>query len=34
VRASLAGDHRATDGHAGSRFLATIDRLLHTPEDL
>jgi pyruvate dehydrogenase E2 component (dihydrolipoamide acetyltransferase) len=34
VRASLAGDHRATDGHTGSRFLAAIDRLLHTPEDL
>jgi pyruvate dehydrogenase E2 component (dihydrolipoamide acetyltransferase) len=33
VRATLAGDHRATDGHAGSRFLATIDHLLHTPED-
>jgi pyruvate dehydrogenase E2 component (dihydrolipoamide acetyltransferase) len=34
LRASLAGDHRATDGHAGSRFLAMIDRLLHSPEDL
>lgn len=34
VRATLAGDHRATDGHAGSRLLAAIDHLLHTPEDL
>jgi pyruvate dehydrogenase E2 component (dihydrolipoamide acetyltransferase) len=34
VRATLAADHRATDGHDGSRFLATIDRLLHTPEEL
>jgi pyruvate dehydrogenase E2 component (dihydrolipoamide acetyltransferase) len=34
VRATLAGDHRASDGHTGSRLLATIDRLLHTPEDL
>jgi pyruvate dehydrogenase E2 component (dihydrolipoamide acetyltransferase) len=34
VRLSLAADHRATDGHDGSRFLAAIDHLLHTPEDL
>ncbi len=34
VRASLAADHRVTEGHQGSRFLATIDDLLHTPEDL
>lgn len=34
VRATLAADHRATDGHVGSRFLAAIDRLLQTPEDL
>lgn len=34
VRASLAADHRATDGHDGSRFLVALDRLLHAPEDL
>jgi pyruvate dehydrogenase E2 component (dihydrolipoamide acetyltransferase) len=34
VQATLAGDHRATDGHTGGRLLAAIDRLLHTPEDL
>ncbi|MBS2027647.1 MAG: 2-oxo acid dehydrogenase subunit E2 [Deltaproteobacteria bacterium] len=31
---TLAADHRVTDGHAGSRFLATIDRLLQAPEAL
>lgn len=34
VRATLSGDHRASNGHDGSRFLATIDRLLQHPEDL
>ncbi|GAA2481582.1 pyruvate dehydrogenase complex dihydrolipoamide acetyltransferase [Terrabacter carboxydivorans] len=34
VTASLAGDHRATDGATGSRLLRTIDRLLQTPEEL
>jgi pyruvate dehydrogenase E2 component (dihydrolipoamide acetyltransferase) len=34
VRATLAADHRATDGHEGSRFLAAIDHLLQAPEDL
>lgn len=34
VEASLAADHRVSDGHAGGRFLAQIDRLLHTPEAL
>jgi pyruvate dehydrogenase E2 component (dihydrolipoamide acetyltransferase) len=34
VRATLAGDHRASDGHDGARFLAAIDRLLQSPEDL
>lgn len=32
--ATLAADHRASDGHAGSRFLATIDRRLQGPEEL
>jgi pyruvate dehydrogenase E2 component (dihydrolipoamide acetyltransferase) len=34
VRASLAGDHRATDGIVGARYLRAVDRLLHTPEQL
>ena len=34
VRATLAADHRASDGHDGGRFLATIDRLLQHPEEL
>jgi pyruvate dehydrogenase E2 component (dihydrolipoamide acetyltransferase) len=34
VRITLAGDHRATDGHTGARFLATIDTLLQRPEEL
>ena len=34
VRITLAGDHRATDGHTGARFLSTIDRLLQRPEEL
>jgi pyruvate dehydrogenase E2 component (dihydrolipoamide acetyltransferase) len=34
VRLSLAADHRATDGHEGSRFLGLVDALLTTPEDL
>jgi pyruvate dehydrogenase E2 component (dihydrolipoamide acetyltransferase) len=34
VRASVAADHRASDGLVGARFLATLDRLLQKPEDL
>jgi pyruvate dehydrogenase E2 component (dihydrolipoamide acetyltransferase) len=34
VRATLAADHRVSDGRDGSRFLATVDRLLQHPEDL
>ncbi len=34
VTATLSGDHRATDGHYGSRFLAELDRLLQHPESL
>lgn len=34
VTATLAADHRATDGHYGGRFLAEVDRLLQTPESL
>ena len=32
--ATLAADHRASDGHAGGRFLTLIDRQLQKPETL
>jgi pyruvate dehydrogenase E2 component (dihydrolipoamide acetyltransferase) len=34
VRLTLSGDHRATDGASGARFLNTLERLLQHPEDL
>ena len=34
VRLTLSGDHRATDGATGSRFLTTLDRRLQHPEEL
>ncbi|MFI7542282.1 dihydrolipoamide acetyltransferase family protein [Actinoplanes sp. NPDC049599] len=34
VTASLAADHRATDGATGARYLRTLSRLLHRPEEL
>jgi len=34
VIATLAADHRASDGHAGGRFLTLIDRQLQKPEEL
>lgn len=34
VAASLAGDHRASDGHLGGRLLAAIDRALQQPQTL
>jgi pyruvate dehydrogenase E2 component (dihydrolipoamide acetyltransferase) len=34
VTATLAADHRASDGHAGSRFLTVIDHQLQKPEAL
>jgi pyruvate dehydrogenase E2 component (dihydrolipoamide acetyltransferase) len=34
VTATLAADHRASDGHRGGLFLAAVDRLLQTPEAL
>jgi pyruvate dehydrogenase E2 component (dihydrolipoamide acetyltransferase) len=34
VRATLAADHRASDGLVGARFLTTLDRLLQNPEEL
>jgi pyruvate dehydrogenase E2 component (dihydrolipoamide acetyltransferase) len=34
VDATLAADHRASDGHRGARFLAALARLLRHPEAL
>lgn len=34
VCATLAADHRASDGHAGSRLLTRIDNELQKPEEL
>jgi pyruvate dehydrogenase E2 component (dihydrolipoamide acetyltransferase) len=34
LHASLAADHRASDGHRGSLFLAALERLLKEPEKL
>jgi pyruvate dehydrogenase E2 component (dihydrolipoamide acetyltransferase) len=32
--ATLAADHRVSDGHRGARFLTVINRLLQAPEQL
>jgi len=34
VTATLAADHRASDGHRGGLYLAAIDSLLRKPEEL
>ena len=34
VTATLAADHRVTDGAIGARLLHEIDRHLHRPEEL
>ena len=34
INATLAADHRASDGHRGSAFLAAVADLLQRPEDL
>jgi pyruvate dehydrogenase E2 component (dihydrolipoamide acetyltransferase) len=34
LTASLAADHRASDGHAGGLFLTAVDRILQEPESL
>jgi pyruvate dehydrogenase E2 component (dihydrolipoamide acetyltransferase) len=34
VAATLAADHRASDGHVGGKLLAAIDRALQAPEHL
>ncbi|HZV81474.1 MAG TPA: 2-oxo acid dehydrogenase subunit E2, partial [Geobacteraceae bacterium] len=32
--ATLAADHRATDGHRGSQFLEALNNCLQNPEQL
>ena len=34
VVATLAADHRVSDGHRGGLFLAELERLLQAPEAL
>jgi len=34
VRMTLSGDHRATDGRVGARFLSLVDETLQRPEEL
>jgi pyruvate dehydrogenase E2 component (dihydrolipoamide acetyltransferase) len=34
LTATLAGDHRATDGRRGAQFLSAFDRYLQQPEKL
>jgi pyruvate dehydrogenase E2 component (dihydrolipoamide acetyltransferase) len=34
IMASLAADHRASDGHRGGRFLGAVEKLLQEPEKL
>ena len=34
VSLTLAGDHRASDGHRGGQLLTAIDQLLQEPQDL
>lgn len=34
VAATLAADHRSSDGHVGGQLLAAIDRALQSPQDL
>lgn len=34
ITATLAGDHRASDGRVGARFLGVLDRILQEPETL
>jgi pyruvate dehydrogenase E2 component (dihydrolipoamide acetyltransferase) len=34
ISATLAADHRASDGHRGALFLAALERILQKPEEL
>jgi pyruvate dehydrogenase E2 component (dihydrolipoamide acetyltransferase) len=34
IEATLAADHRVSDGHRGGRFLLAVERLLQDPEKL
>lgn len=34
LKATIAGDHRATDGRVGALFLDTLDKILQNPQEL
>jgi pyruvate dehydrogenase E2 component (dihydrolipoamide acetyltransferase) len=34
IEATLAADHRVSDGHRGGRFLLEIEKFLQEPEKL
>ncbi|MFN7922219.1 MAG: dihydrolipoamide acetyltransferase family protein [Bryobacteraceae bacterium] len=34
LKATIAGDHRASDGRSGARFLDSLDKLMQKPEQL
>jgi pyruvate dehydrogenase E2 component (dihydrolipoamide acetyltransferase) len=34
IEATLAADHRVSDGHRGARFLLEIEKFLQEPENL
>jgi pyruvate dehydrogenase E2 component (dihydrolipoamide acetyltransferase) len=34
MTATLAADHRVSDGHRGGLYLAAVDEFLQKPEDL
>jgi pyruvate dehydrogenase E2 component (dihydrolipoamide acetyltransferase) len=34
MQATLAGDHRATDGRTGAKFLEKLNDLLQHPQEL
>jgi pyruvate dehydrogenase E2 component (dihydrolipoamide acetyltransferase) len=34
MQATLAGDHRATDGRVGAKFLEKLNEYLQKPEEL
>jgi pyruvate dehydrogenase E2 component (dihydrolipoamide acetyltransferase) len=34
IEATLAADHRVSDGHRGGRFLLEIEKFLQDPEKL
>jgi pyruvate dehydrogenase E2 component (dihydrolipoamide acetyltransferase) len=34
LQATIAGDHRATDGRIGGKFLDKLNQILQTPQEL